>query len=199
MERVVDPAATSVRLRVLSAESIAFLIMLAAMVAAPAIAYPVFLMKALCFALFACAFNLLLGYTGLLSFGHAAFFGVAAYVTGWLAKSAGWTPELAIAGSVAVSAMLGAVVGSLAIRRRGIYFAMITLGIAQMIFFLCVQAPFTGGEDGLQGVPRGKLFGVRCDDGVIRFLQSFQNALADSAADACDENLFPSRCHARRF
>ena len=140
---------------------IGYLALLTVVLIAPAIGlYPVFVMKLMCFALFACAFNLLLGYTGLLSFGHAAFFGVAAYVTGWLAKSAGWTPELAIGGGVAVSAMLGAVVGSLAIRRRGIYFAMITLGLAQMVFFLCVQAPFTGGEDGLQGVPRGKLFGL---------------------------------------
>jgi branched-chain amino acid transport system permease protein len=121
--------------------------------------YPVFVMKVMCFALFACAFNLLLGYTGLLSFGHAAFFGFAAYVTGWLAKVAGFTPEFAILGGVAVSAVVGAVIGFLAIKRRGIYFSMITLGLAQMVFFVCLQAPFTGGEDGLQGVPRGKLLG----------------------------------------
>jgi branched-chain amino acid transport system permease protein len=135
--------------------------LLAALLLAPAIGlYPVFVMKLMCFALFACAFNLLLGYTGLLSFGHAAFFGLAAYVSGWLAKAAGWTPELAIGGGVAVSAVLGVVIGFVAIRRSGIYFSMITLGLAQMVFFICLQAPFTGGEDGLQGIPRGKLFGL---------------------------------------
>ena len=122
--------------------------------------YPVFMMKALCFAIFACAFNLLLGYTGLLSFGHAAFLGTAAYVTGWLVKSAGLTPELGVLAGVLVAAVLGLMVGLIAIRRQGIYFAMITLAMAQMIYFICLQAPFTGGEDGLQGVPRGKLFGL---------------------------------------
>ncbi len=122
--------------------------------------YPVFVMKLLCFALFACAFNLLLGFTGLLSFGHAAFFGSAAYVTGWFIKSLGWSPELAILAGVVASALLGVVFGLVAIRRQGIYFAMITLALAQMVFFICLQAPFTGGEDGLQGVPRGHLFGL---------------------------------------
>jgi branched-chain amino acid transport system permease protein len=122
--------------------------------------YPVFVMKLLCFALFACAFNLLLGFTGLLSFGHAAFFGSAAYVTGWLIKEQGWTPEVAIGAGAVAAGFLGLVVGAVAIRRKGIYFAMITLAIAQMIFFVCLQAPFTGGEDGLQGVPRGALFGI---------------------------------------
>jgi branched-chain amino acid transport system permease protein len=122
--------------------------------------YPVFVMKLLCFALFACAFNLLLGFTGLLSFGHAAFFGGAAYVTGWFVKSQGWTPELGIIAGVVVSALLGLLFGLVAIRRQGIYFAMITLAMAQMVFFFCLQANFTGGEDGLQGVPRGKLFGL---------------------------------------
>ncbi|TAL80610.1 MAG: branched-chain amino acid ABC transporter permease [Candidimonas sp.] len=122
--------------------------------------YPVFVMKLLCFAIFAAAFNLLLGFTGLLSFGHAAFFGSAAYVTGWFIKSQGWTPELAIAAGVIASSLIGLVVGAVAIRRQGIYFAMITLAIAQMVFFVCLQAPFTGGEDGLQGVPRGALFGL---------------------------------------
>ena len=122
--------------------------------------YPVFMMKALCFAIFACAFNLLLGYTGLLSFGHAAFLGSAAYATGWLVRTAGWSPELGIIAGTAVAALLGLVVGLIAIRRQGIYFAMITLAMAQMVFFVCLQAPFTGGEDGLQGVPRGKLFGL---------------------------------------
>jgi branched-chain amino acid transport system permease protein len=134
---------------------------LALFIAAPFIGiYPVFAMKALCYALFACAFNLLLGYTGLLSFGHAAFMGAAAYGTGWLVRSGGLTPELGLIAGVLVAAALGLVVGLIAIRRQGIYFAMITLAMAQMIFFICLQAPFTGGEDGLQGVPRGKLFGL---------------------------------------
>ena len=122
--------------------------------------YPVFVMKLLCFALFACAFNLLLGFTGLLSFGHAAFFGSAAYVTGWFIKSQNWTPELALLAGAVAAGLIGLLVGLVAIRRQGIYFAMITLAIAQMIYFVCLQAPFTGGEDGLQGVPRGKLFGA---------------------------------------
>ena len=121
--------------------------------------YPVFVMKLLCFAIFACAFNLLLGYTGLLSFGHAAFFGSAAYITGWLIKSQGFTPELGILAGAIGSGLIGLVVGLVAIRRQGIYFAMITLAIAQMVYFICLQAPFTGGEDGLQAVPRGALFG----------------------------------------
>ena len=138
-----------------------WLLVLAFLLAAPFIGvYPVFLMKALCFAIFACAFNLLLGYTGLLSFGHAAFMGSAAYATGWLVRSAGLSPELGVlAGSLAAGA-IGLVVGLIAIRRQGIYFAMITLAMAQMVYFICLQAPFTGGEDGLQGVPRGVLFGV---------------------------------------
>src|SRR5262249_54189216 len=127
---------------------------------APFFLYPVFLMKALCLALFACAFNLLLGYVGLLSFGHAAFMGSAAYITAHTAKVWGLPPELAILAGVAVAATLGAVFGWLAIRRQGIYFAMITLALAQMIAFFALQAPFTGGEDGIRGVPRGYLFGV---------------------------------------
>ncbi|MBC7957382.1 MAG: branched-chain amino acid ABC transporter permease [Cytophagales bacterium] len=122
--------------------------------------YPVFMMKALCFAIFACAFNLLLGFTGLLSFGHAAFMGSAAYATGWLVRTAGWSPEFGLLAGVVIAGALGLVVGLIAIRRQGIYFAMITLAMAQMIYFVCLQAPFTGGEDGLQGVPRGKLFGL---------------------------------------
>jgi branched-chain amino acid transport system permease protein len=122
--------------------------------------YPIFMMKAMCFAIFACAFNLLLGFTGLLSFGHAAFMGAAAYATGWFVRSAGWSPELGLVAGVAVAALAGFVVGLIAIRRQGIYFAMITLAMAQMIYFVCLQAPFTGGEDGLQGVPRGHLFGL---------------------------------------
>ena len=131
-----------------------------ALVAAPYVVYPIFLMKMLCFALFACAFNLLLGYTGLLSFGHAAFFGGAAYFTAHAAKVWGWPPEAAILIGVAGAALLGLVIGFFAIRRQGIYFAMITLALSQMFFFFCVQAKFTGGEDGIQGVPRGLLFGV---------------------------------------
>jgi branched-chain amino acid transport system permease protein len=138
-----------------------YLGLLALGIAAPLIGlYPVFVMKLLCFALFACAFNLLLGFTGLLSFGHAAFFGSAAYVTGWFVKAQGWSPELAIVAGVVAAAVLGLVFGLVAIRRQGIYFAMVTLALAQMVFFICLQAPFTGGEDGLQGVPRGKLLGV---------------------------------------
>ena len=123
-------------------------------------AYPVFVMKLMCFALFASAFNLLLGYTGLLSFGHAAFLGGAAYVTGHAVKVWGVTPEVGLLLGTAGGALLGLLFGWLAIRRQGIYFSMITLALAQMLFFACLQAPFTGGEDGLQGVPRGKLFGV---------------------------------------
>lgn len=121
--------------------------------------YPVFLMKALCFALFACAFNLLIGFTGLLSFGHAAFFGTAGYAAGYAIKDWGLPPEIGILLGMLVAAAIGWVVGSLAIRRQGIYFSMITLALSQMIYFLCLQAPFTGAEDGLQGVPRGKLLG----------------------------------------
>jgi branched-chain amino acid transport system permease protein len=140
---------------------ITYLVLLALALAAPFMGlYPVFVMKLLCFALFACAFNLLLGFTGLLSFGHAAFFGSAAYVTGYLVKSQSWTPEIAILAGAIGAGLLGLFVGAIAIRRQGIYFAMITLALAQMVYFVCLQAPFTGGEDGLQGVPRGKLFGV---------------------------------------
>ena len=121
--------------------------------------YLVFAMKVLCFALFACAFNLLLGFTGLLSFGHAAFFGTAAYITAYLCKEAGFSPELGIVLGVVGSGVLGFLIGSLAIRRQGIYFAMVTLALSQMVYFLAVQLPFTGGEDGIQGVPRGMLFG----------------------------------------
>jgi branched-chain amino acid transport system permease protein len=141
-------------------EAIAFALMAALLVIAPAVAYPVFLMKALCFALFACAFNLLIGYVGLLSFGHALFFGWASYVCAHAAKVWGVSPEIAILAGTAAAAALGLIVGALAIRRQGIYFAMITLALAQMMFFFAVQAPFTHGEDGIQAVPRGKLFGL---------------------------------------
>ncbi|MFG5408843.1 branched-chain amino acid ABC transporter permease [Piscinibacter sakaiensis] len=128
------------------------------------------MMKALCFAIFACAFNLLLGFTGLLSFGHAAFMGAAAYATGWLVRSAGWSPEFGLLAGVAVGGGIGLLVGLIAIRREGIYFAMITLAMAQMVYFVCLQAPFTGGEDGLQGVPRGRLFGlVPLDDDLSMY------------------------------
>ncbi len=141
-------------------EAIAFVIMACALIIAPIFAYPVFLMKALCFALFACAFNLLIGYVGLLSFGHALFFGWASYVCAHAAKVWGFPPELAILSGTAAGAGLGAIVGALAIRRQGIYFAMITLALAQMMYFFAIQAPFTHGEDGIQAVPRGKLFGL---------------------------------------
>ncbi len=139
---------------------IVFGILLVALLAAPFVVYPVLVMKVLCFALFACAFNLLLGFTGLLSFGHAAFLGSAAYATGYALTRWAITPELGLLFGVLVSAALGAVFGAIAIRRQGIYFAMVTLALAQMVYFFCLQAPFTGGEDGLQGVPRGKLFGL---------------------------------------
>jgi branched-chain amino acid transport system permease protein len=127
---------------------------------APFALYPVFLMKVLCFALFACAFNLLIGFTGLLSFGHAAFFGGAGYVAGYALKSLGLPTELGLILGTAFAALVGLVMGGLAIRRQGIYFTMITLALAQMLYFVFLQAPFTGGEDGLQGVPRGHLLGM---------------------------------------
>jgi branched-chain amino acid transport system permease protein len=133
---------------------------LALLLAAPFVAYPVLVMKVLCFALFACAFNLLLGFVGLLSFGHAAFLGSAAYATGYAMTRWAVTPEIGLLLGTLTAAALGAVFGSIAIRRQGIYFAMITLALAQMLYFFCLQAPFTGGEDGLQGVPRGALLGV---------------------------------------
>lgn len=136
---------------------------------APFVVYPVFMMKLLCFALFACAFNLLLGYTGLLSFGHAAFFGGASYVTGYLVKESGLTPEVGVLGGTLFAALLGYIVGSLAIRRQGIYFAMVTLALAQIVYFLALKIPFTGGEDGLQGIPRGNLFGLIDLDRVYDF------------------------------
>ena len=128
--------------------------------AAPFVLYPVFVMKVLCFALFACAFNLLIGFAGLLSFGHAAFFGGAAYITAHSAKVWGLGPEVSILLGTGFSALLGLAFGSLAIRRQGIYFAMITLALSQMVFFMALQLKFTGGEDGIQAVPRGMLFGV---------------------------------------
>ena len=141
------------------AQFIALLVMFAALVVAPFFLYPVFLMKLLCFALFACAFNLLIGYVGLTSFGHAAYFGMGGYIAAHSAKVWGLTPEISILIGALLAGVQGAIFGWVAIRRQGIYFAMITLALAQMIYFFCLQAPFTGGEDGIQAVPRGHLFG----------------------------------------
>jgi branched-chain amino acid transport system permease protein len=157
MERV-DSLTSAAQVRNLS-EPIAFAVMVVVLVIAPFFAYPLFLMQALCFALFACAFNLLIGYVGLLSFGHALYFGWASYLAAHSAKVWGFPPELAILTGAATAAGLGLITGALAIRRQGIYFAMITLALAQMMFFFALQAKFTGGEDGIQAVPRGKLFG----------------------------------------
>lgn len=142
------------------AQFVALLVMFAALVVAPFFLYPVFLMKLLCFALFACAFNLLIGYVGLTSFGHAAYFGMGGYIAAHSAKVWGLTPEISIIVGALLAGVQGAIFGWIAIRRQGIYFAMITLALAQMIYFFCLQAPFTGGEDGIQAVPRGHLFGV---------------------------------------
>jgi branched-chain amino acid transport system permease protein len=152
-----DAVATA---RVPRHQVVAFVVMVALLVVAPFFIYPVFLMKALCFALFACAFNLLIGYVGLLSFGHAAFLGGAGYASAHAAKVWGFPPEAAILFGTVVAALLGIVIGALTIRSRGIYFANITLAFAQMIFFFSLQAKFTGGEDGIQAVPRGTLLGV---------------------------------------
>jgi branched-chain amino acid transport system permease protein len=141
-------------------EMAAFVIMAALLVAAPLAFYPFFLMQALCIALFACAFNLLIGYVGLLSFGHAMFLGLAAYISAHAAKAWGLDPGLAILTGAASSAALGLVTGALAIRRQGIYFAMITLALSQMIYFFCLEAPFTHGEDGIQSVPQGLLLHI---------------------------------------
>jgi branched-chain amino acid transport system permease protein len=152
-------AAAPVTTGVPMAQVAAFAVMTAILIGAPFFAYPVFLMKALCFALFACAFNLLIGYVGLLSFGHAVFLGTAGYAAAHSAKVWGFGPELAILFGAAVAAGLGIVIGALAIRSKGIYFANITLALAQMVYFFCLQAAFTGGEDGIQSVPRGTLLG----------------------------------------
>jgi branched-chain amino acid transport system permease protein len=159
-QRVADPVAQPPSVLRRQAETIAFVVMVAALVIAPFFTYPLFLMQAMCFALFACAFNLLIGYVGLLSFGHALYFGWASYLSAYSAKAWGFTPELAILTGTATAALLGLLAGSLAIRRQGIYFAMITLALAQMMFFFALQAKFTGGEDGIQAVPRGYLFGL---------------------------------------
>jgi len=141
-------------------QGIAFLIMAAIFAIGPLVVYPIFLMKVMCFALFACAFNLLIGFGGLLSFGHAMFLGTAGYAAAHSAKVWGFTPELSLLFATLCATGLAVVTGMLAIRRQGIYFAMITLALSQMVFFFYLQSPFTGGEDGIQGVPRGKLFGV---------------------------------------
>jgi branched-chain amino acid transport system permease protein len=140
--------------------TVAFVALVIAVIVAPFFLYPVFLMKVLCFGLFACAFNLLFGYGGLLSFGQAAFFGMASYVCAYVSKSWGVTPEIAILLGALTAALLGLIIGALAIRRQGIYFAMITLALSQMVYFFSLRASFTGGEDGIQAVPRGHLFGV---------------------------------------
>jgi branched-chain amino acid transport system permease protein len=160
MERVADPIARPLHRASEWSETLAFAAMAGLLLIAPIFVYPVFLMKALCFALFACAFNLLIGYVGLLSFGHALFFGWASYVSAYTAKAWGLSPELAIALATAVACALGYVAGWIAIRRQGIYFAMITLALSQMMYFFALQAKFTGGEDGIQAVPRGRLFGL---------------------------------------
>lgn len=147
-------------------------ILIAALVAPMLGIYPVYLMTLYCFAIFACAFNLLLGFGGMLSFGHAAYFGFAAYTTGWLVTAQGWSSLPAIAVGVVATALLGLAIGLVAIRRSGIYFAMITLALAQVVYFICLQAPFTGGENGLQGVPRGGVLGLslRSDNVMYYFV-----------------------------
>jgi branched-chain amino acid transport system permease protein len=165
-------AAPQGRARALSAHrgtAVAFVVMVALFAAGPLVVYPVFLMNVLCMALFACAFNLLIGFGGLLSFGHAMFLGMAGYLSAHAAKVWGLPPEAAIALGTATAAAMGLVAGLVAIRRQGIYFAMITLALAQMIYFFCLQAPFTHGEDGIQSVPRGRLFAVLDLDNVWAF------------------------------
>ncbi len=160
MERVIDPLTKKPPVWRKQSEVTAFAVMVVALVVAPFMVYPLFLMQAMCFALFACAFNLLIGYVGLLSFGHALYFGWASYLSAYAAKVWGFPPELAILTGIVTAAVCGVVAGSLAIRRQGIYFAMITLALAQMMYFFALQAKLTGGEDGIQGVPRGHLFGL---------------------------------------
>jgi branched-chain amino acid transport system permease protein len=160
MDRVLDARVLQRREGASRSLELAFVAMVALFIAAPFVIYPIFLMQALCFSLFACAFNLLIGYVGLASFGHALFFGWASYSAAHAAKVWGLPPELAIAFGTAVAAALGVVAGWLAIRRQGIYFAMITLALAQMMYFFALRVKFTGGEDGIQGVPRGRLFGL---------------------------------------
>jgi branched-chain amino acid transport system permease protein len=155
-----NPSLSDVSVKSMTHQWVAFAIMVLAFTVAPIWIYPVFLMKVMCFALFACAFNLLIGFGGLLSFGHAMFLGTAGYAAAHAAKVWGWNPEWAVLFATACSALLAMVTGLLAIRRQGIYFAMITLALSQMVFFVYLQTPFTGGEDGIQAVPRGHLFGL---------------------------------------
>jgi branched-chain amino acid transport system permease protein len=160
MQQAADPPAARAFVLGTKSQTIAFILLVIALAAAPFFTYPLFLMEFMCFALFALAFNLLIGYVGLLSFGHALYFGWASYLSAYAAKSWGLSPELSILVGTATAAVFGAVAGSLAIRRQGIYFAMITLALAQMMYFVALRAKFTGGEDGIQSVPRGHLFGV---------------------------------------
>jgi len=160
MQSAAEAPVMPVRRETTPSVGVAFAAMVALLAAAPFVVYPIFLMKALCFALFACAFNLLIGYVGLVSFGHALYFGWASYLCAYAAKSWGMEPGLAVIVGTATAAVLGVIAGSIAIRRQGIYFAMITLALAQMMYFFALRAPLTGGEDGIQAVPRGRLFGV---------------------------------------
>ena len=160
MEHVADPQVVQQWRETAWSVRVASVAMVALLAIAPFVFYPVFLMQALCFALFACAFNLLIGYVGLVSFGHALYFGWASYLCAYAAKSWHLSPELALVTGTATAAILGIIAGWVAIRRQGIYFAMITLALAQMMYFFALRAPFTGGEDGIQSVPRGRLFGV---------------------------------------
>jgi branched-chain amino acid transport system permease protein len=159
MERILDPLVVQRRREANVSFVVGFAIMVALFALLPFVAYPVFLMQVLCFALFACAFNLLIGYVGLVSFGHALYFGWAGYLSAYAAKTWHVPPEVAILTGTATAAVLGIIAGGVAIRRQGIYFAMITLALAQMMYFFALRAPFTGGEDGIQSVPRGRLFG----------------------------------------
>jgi branched-chain amino acid transport system permease protein len=160
MEMVADPPVPQVRQDPERSLALAFVVTVAFLALAPFVLYPVFLMQALCFALFACAFNLLIGYVGLLSFGHALFFGWASYLSAHAAKRWGFPPEAAVLFATTCAAGLGVIAGGIAIRRQGIYFAMITLALAQMMYFVALRVPFTGGEDGIQDVRRGRLFGI---------------------------------------
>jgi branched-chain amino acid transport system permease protein len=160
MQRVADPQVVQQRRQTAWTFVVAFAVMLVFFAIAPFVVYPVFLMEVLCFALFACAFNLLIGYVGLVSFGHALYFGWASYFAAYAAKSWGWQPEFSVLIGTATAAVLGLIAGSVAIRRQGIYFAMITLALAQMMYLVALRVKMTGGEDGIQAVPRGHLFGV---------------------------------------
>ena len=160
---VLAPTGSSNGLQILSftgAQSIAFLIMLGLLLLSPLVVYPVFLMKILCYAIFACSLNLIAGYGGMMSFGHAAYFGIGAYTAAWCTKNWGITPEVGILLGGSAGALAGLVFGWLAIRRHGMFFTMVTMAIGQAVYFICVQAPFTNGEDGIQQVPRGKFLGI---------------------------------------